>query len=224
MKGRCFPNLGHMAVGDMYGVAGAAGDQNEKDDIYGTHKGGSKISQLDLDPDEDSILTSSGNSARCCLCNQTVPVDSINSHVRTHSVRVFNCSYCPEHFLNEAMVIAHIRASHAGSALRGIRKEMPLDKNLSETDEKFLAVKGRCFPQILAGEDDMDDEILDANSLDSTGENGDGRIIIRRSAEPGKIYCTLCDQTLSANNNSLDVHVKNHLNYKPHQCGYCDYR
>uniref|UniRef100_A0A915KUI6 C2H2-type domain-containing protein n=1 Tax=Romanomermis culicivorax TaxID=13658 RepID=A0A915KUI6_ROMCU len=40
----------------------------------------------------------------------------------------------------------------------------------------------------------------------------------------GRVQCRICSQWISLNPNSIDVHVKNHLEFKQHVCGYCPYR
>lgn len=67
------------------------------------------------------------------------------------------------------------------------------------------------------------------NQDSDNGKNSAYKSIIAQASKiatpiDGRLTCQICEQAVSMNPNSLDVHVKNHLDFKPHSCAYCDYK
>ncbi len=62
--------------------------------------------------------------------------------------------------------------------------------------------------------------------MDNPNEEEEIRKVMKetRNNEMGRIQCQLCGTFVSCYANSLYVHVKNHMNYKPYCCSHCDYR
>lgn len=70
----------------------------------------------------------------------------------------------------------------------------------------------------------MTGESLGASASYPMGSNGRPSLQHRGSLAEGKLACSVCNNWVSVNPNSLEVHAKTHLNFKQHQCGYCQYR
>lgn len=108
---------------------------------------------------------------------------------------------------------------------------------------QFGLVKKRCFPELSSDEgfvEPEDDEVdhlpVQLSSRISSQQSNQNRNRNQHSSATlnssrkmvtpvdGRLGCLVCDQWVSMNPNSLDVHVKNHLEFKPHSCAYCTYK
>ncbi|VDP25594.1 unnamed protein product, partial [Soboliphyme baturini] len=227
MKSKCFPNATSLALSDSC----CSIDESVLGDIPSIGKA--------------SVVCQESSEGfkvyECQICKERISSECIGSHVRTHLGK----PYCTSRFWTEDKVKYHTETVHPESVMK-------TDMQDEDLDAQFRLVQKKCFPTYEDSENEKDtddsehgtswgDDKLSPEEVSSLGTElaGDSPRALSKvasdseisaylqkssSSADGRLTCQLCKQSISMNPNSLDVHVKNHLNFKPHQCPCCDYK
>ncbi|OUC48392.1 zinc finger, C2H2 type [Trichinella nativa] len=239
MKARCFPNLGHVGLGEVYSNcddATAAGKHHHHHHhLLPTLSSGQSNKPSSLGNLVDSAL----QQFDCRICHEKIPFESTDHHARTHLGKPYKCAYCSSRFWSDEKVKFHIQTVHPNAPMNFVFQG-------NENDSQFHLIRKKCFPDMLnrnnVAECAVANKVKATNNNNNTSRLSNGLSLesgnssklallssggksdrqIRTSKLLSGVVCQICSKEVP--DGSLDAHTKSHLGFKPFHCAYCNYK
>ncbi|KRY01725.1 Zinc finger protein 26 [Trichinella pseudospiralis] len=235
MKARCFPNLGHVGLGEVYSNCEDAGSTQTAGKHHHPALSSTSQTKSSLGSLVDTTL-----QFDCRLCHEKIPLESADHHARTHLGKPYKCAYCSSRFWSDEKVKFHIQTVHPNAPMNFVFQG-------NENDSQFHLIRKKCFPDMLNRNNDAEcgavaNKMKAANSSTasrlsnglSLQSGGGGKLALLSSdAKSGRqiggtsrlfsgVVCQICSKEVP--DGSLDAHTRSHLGFKPFHCAYCNYK
>ncbi|KRY42051.1 Zinc finger protein 90 [Trichinella spiralis] len=239
MKARCFPNLGHVGLGEVYSncddAAAAGKHHHHHHHLLPTLSSGQSNKPSSLGNLVDSAL----QQFDCRICHEKIPFESTDHHARTHLGKPYKCAYCSSRFWSDEKVKFHIQTVHPNAPMNFVFQG-------NENDSQFHLIRKKCFPDMLnrnnVAECAVANKVKETNNNNNTSRLSNGLSLesgnssklallssggksdrqIRTSKLLSGVVCQICSKEVP--DGSLDAHTRSHLGFKPFHCAYCNYK